>query len=88
MQGFSAATQDFDLRRQDRVLVAIGDERRKPLNLRFRLQNRLMSAAKIVKMSHHRLDPSLDRKRFQHVKPYEVSQIADRFHRHGLMKEI
>ena len=34
------------------------------------------------------IDPEFDFERFKHVRANEIGQIADRFHRHGLVEQV
>ena len=47
-----------------------------------------MGATQIIEMLYQAVNARLDIKRLQHVVPHKIGQVADRLHRHGLMKQL
>jgi hypothetical protein len=70
------------------MLVAVGDQRREQRHLALGLQHRFVGPVQVVEMTKQRGNPRLDVERFEHVTAHEVGQVADRLHRHRLVKEI
>ena len=73
---------------QQRMAVAIGDERRQQLDLALRLEHRFVRAVQVIEVADQCRDAWHHIERLQHVTAYKVGQITDRLHRHGLVKQF
>jgi hypothetical protein len=87
-QGIARTTQPGDGGPELGVPAGVLDEGAEAPDLVLGAQDRLVGAVEVVEVMQQRLDARRDVERLQHVFAHEVRQIADRFHRHRLMKQI
>ena len=78
----------LDLRGQCLTAFAVGHQRLQQGDLALRLQHRFMRAVQVVEVGDQRLQARRHVERFEHVAAHEVGQVADRLHRHGLVKKF
>ena len=88
LEGFTASTQHIRLGRQVSIAVAIGHQGVKQLHLLLGLQHGSVGAVQVVKMRQQTGDSRGHVKRLQHVVAHKIGQVTDRFHRHGLVKQV
>ena len=67
---------------------AISHQRREQLHLALRFQHRFVGAVQVVEMADQRVDAWLHIKRLKHMAADKIGQVAHRFHRHRLVKQI
>ncbi len=70
------------------MTLTVGDQRGEQFNLLLGFQHRLMGTIEIVEVANQGLNARADLEGFQHVTAYEVGQVAHRFHRHRLVKQL
>ena len=56
--------------------------------MRLGLQHGLVRVIQIFEVSHERVDSAVHVNSFEHVLTNEVGEIADRLHRHRLVKQV
>ena len=74
----------------DQLVVprAVGHHGCEQLDLALGLEHRLVGAVQIVVVRDQRADARRHVEGFEHVAAHELGQVADRLHRHGLVKQL
>ena len=88
VQCVSPVAPALDFRDQGTVATPVLDQGCQQLNLSFGLEHRLMGAVQVVKVADQGLDAAAHIKRLQHVAAHEVGEVAHRFHRNRLVKQL
>ena len=87
-QCVTTAAQCVNLLHQRGVLDAIGRQRLPPFDLGAGFERCFMRAIEVAEVRDQRIDARLYRERFEHVLAHEFGQVAHRFHRYRLVKQI